>query len=215
MENRDIYYEFTQDIAGSNNGKDVEEYKAGQRIVENDLNPELFYAWQEKGVIKLATGDEAVDNFLNGDTDDIPEGTEEIDIDDVEGAGEVIVAGDGGTFVVEGEAEGETEAEGEAGADNTEGTEDTEGTEGEDTDKPSQPEELTDERIGDLVYQAKEILEVPEGEGLKDEDIARLKEIGIELKIAGMMSSQKPQTILDKINGYIDEYENVGEDIPE
>lgn len=208
MENRDIYYEFTQDIAGSNNGKDVEEYKAGQRIVENDLNPELFYAWQEKGVIKLATGDEAVDNFLNGDTDDIPEGTEEIDIDDVEGAGEVIVAGDGGTFVVEGEA----------GADNTEGTEDTEGAEGaegEDTDKPSQPEELTDERIGDLVYQAKEILEVPEGEGLKDEDIARLKEIGIELKIAGMMSSQKPQTILDKINGYIDEYENVGEDIPE
>lgn len=205
MENRDIYYEFTQDIAGSNNGKDVEEYKAGQRIVENDLNPELFYAWQEKGVIKLATGDEAVDNFLNGDTDDIPEGTEEIDIDDVEGAGEVIVAGDGGTFVVEGEA----------GADNTEDTEDTEGAEGEDTDKPSQPEELTDERIGDLVYQAKEILEVPEGEGLKDEDIARLKEIGIELKIAGMMSSQKPQTILDKINGYIDEYENVGEDIPE
>lgn len=205
MENRDIYYEFTQDIAGSNNGKDVEEYKAGQRIVENDLNPELFYAWQEKGVIKLATGDEAVDNFLNGDTDDIPEGTEEIDIDDVEGAGEVIVAGDGGTFVVEGEA----------GADNTEDTEGAEGAEGEDTDKPSQPEELTDERIGDLVYQAKEILEVPEGEGLKDEDIARLKEIGIELKIAGMMSSQKPQTILDKINGYIDEYENVGEDIPE
>ena len=45
------------------------------------------------------------------------------------------------------------------------------------------------------------------------EDIfdTRLKEIGVELKIAGMQSSQKPQTILDKINAYIDEYENVGE----
>jgi len=41
-------------------------------------------------------------------------------------------------------------------------------------------------------------------------DIAKLKEIGVELKIAGMQSSQKPQTILDKINAYIDEYENVG-----
>ena len=72
--------------------------------------------------------------------------------------------------------------------------------------------ELTDEKIGDLVYQAKEILEVPEGATLADEDIAKLKEIGVELKIAGMQSSQKPQTILDKINAYIDEYENVGED---
>ena len=52
---------------------------------------------------------------------------------------------------------------------------------------------------------------MPEGVTLADEDIAKLKEIGVELKIAGMQSSQKPQTILDKINAYIDEYENVGE----
>jgi hypothetical protein len=36
-----------------------------------------------------------------------------------------------------------------------------------------------------------------------------LKEIGIELKIAGMVTSSKPQTILDKINDYIDKYENI------
>ena len=100
----------------------------------------------------------------------------------------------------------------------TNGTDDTDTNTPEETENStegaSEGAELTDEQIGELVYQAKEILEVPEGANLSDEDIAKLKEIGIELKIEGMISSKKPQTILDKINKYIDEYENIGEEIP-
>ena len=82
------------------------------------------------------------------------------------------------------------------------------------TEGASEGSKLTDEKIGELVYQAKEILEVPEGANLSEEDIGKLKAIGIELKIEGMQTSKKPQTILDKINKYVDEYENIGEEIP-
>lgn len=77
------------------------------------------------------------------------------------------------------------------------------------------PTELTEEKIGELVHEAKTILEVPEGANLTDEDINKIYEIGVELKIAGMLTSKKPQTILDKMNKYIDEYENAEDEIPE
>ena len=183
-------YVFTKDIAGSNNGYEVENYNKNQVIEQKDLCEDLFNAWLKAGVIKDLEVGEDVENFLNDEDGNapLPEGTEIVD------EGE---AKDGA------EDAGEGEGEGEEG--NT--------PEGEENSAEGQPDtaELTDEKIGELVYQAKEILEVPEGATLADEDIAKLKEIGVELKIAGMQSSQKPQTILDKINAYIDEYENVGE----
>lgn len=90
---------------------------------------------------------------------------------------------------------------------------DGEGAGENDKDQDKDKDELTEEQIGEYVYQAKEILEAPNGEDgevLSAEDIAKLKEIGIALKIAGMVTSKNPQTILDKINKYIDEYEEAG-----
>ena len=183
-------YVFTKDIAGSNNGYEVENYNKNQVIEQNDLCEDLFNAWLKAGVIKDLDVGEDVENFLNDEDGNapLPEGTEIVD---------------------EGEAKDGTEDAGAGEDEQAEGNT----PEGEENFAEGQPDtaELTDEKIGDLVYQAKEILEVPEGATLADEDIAKLKEIGVELKIAGMQSSQKPQTILDKINAYIDEYENVGE----
>ena len=176
-------YVFTKDIAGSNNGYEVVNYNKNQVVEQKDLSEYLFNAWLKSGVIKdLEVGEDEDGNAP------LPEGTEIVDEGKVK---------DGTEDAGEGEGEGE---EGNI-------------PEGEENSAEGQPDtaELTDEKIGDLVYQAKEILEVPEGATLADEDIAKLKEIGVELKIAGMQSSQKPQTILDKINAYIDEYENVGE----
>ena len=194
-------YVFTKDIAGSNNGYEVVNYNKNQVVEQKDLSEYLFNAWLKAGVIKDLEVGEDVENFLNDEDGNapLPEGTEIVDEGEVK---------DGVEDAGEGEGEGE---EGNIPED-------------EENSAESQPDtaELTDEKIGDLVYQAKEILEVPEGATLADEDIAKLKEIGVELKIAGMQSSQKPQTILDKINAYIDEYENVGagegegeEEIPE
>lgn len=190
-------YVFTKDIAGSNNGYEVENYNKNQVIEKSALCEDLFNAWSKAGVIKELEVGEDIENFLNDEDGNapLPEGTEIVD---------------------EGEAKDGTEDAGEGEGEGEEGNT----PEGEENSAEGQPDtaELTDEKIGDLVYQAKEILEVPEGATLADEDIAKLKEIGVELKIAGMQSSQKPQTILDKINAYIDEYENVGEgeeEIPE
>jgi len=190
-------YVFTKDIAGSNNGYEVENYNKNQVIEQNDLCEELFNAWLKAGVIKDLEVGEDVENFLNDEDGNapLPEGTEIVDEGEAKDGAEDAGAGE------DEQAEGNT-------------------PEGEENSAEGQPDtaELTDEKIGDLVYQAKEILEVPEGANLSDEDIVKLKEIGVELKIAGMQSSQKPQTILDKINAYIDEYENVGEgeeEIPE
>jgi len=190
-------YVFTKDIAGSNNGYEVENYNKNQVIEQNDLCEDLFNAWLKAGVIKDLEVGEDVENFLNDEDGNapLPEGTEIVDEGEAKDGAEDAGAGE------DEQAEGNT-------------------PEGEENSAEGQPDtaELTDEKIGDLVYQAKEILEVPEGATLADEDIAKLKEIGVELKIAGMQSSQKPQTILDKINAYIDEYENVGEgeeEIPE
>lgn len=185
-------YIFTKDIAGSNNGIDVIEYKKNQIIEVEQLSEVLFIAWYNAGVIQEFPVKKDVEDFLDGKTDELPEGTEEISEDEAKELAE-----DAGTDV-EHNPEGNT-------------SEDDKNSVEEQADNA----ELTDEKIGELVYQAKEILELPEGETLKDEDIAKLKEIGIELKIAGMFTSQKAQTILDKINAYIDEYDNVGEDIPE
>lgn len=183
-------YVFTKDIAGSNNGYEVVNYNKNQVVEQKDLSEYLFNTWLKAGVIKDLEVGEDVENFLNDEDGNapLPEGTEIVDEGEVK---------DGTEDAGEGECEGE---EGNI-------------PEGEENSAEGQPDtaELTDEKIGDLVYQAKEILEVPEGATLADEDIAKLKEIGVELKIAGMQSSQKPQTILDKINAYIDEYENVGE----
>lgn len=183
-------YVFTKDIAGSNNGYEVVNYNKNQVVEQKDLSEYLFNTWLKTGVIKDLEVGEDVENFLNDEDGNapLPEGTEIVDEGEVKDGTE-----DAG------------EGEGEGGEGNI--------PEGEENSAEGQPDtaELTDEKIGDLVYQAKEILEVPEGATLADEDIAKLKEIGVELKIAGMQSSQKPQTILDKINAYIDEYENVGE----
>ena len=183
-------YVFTKDIAGSNNGYEVVNYNKNQVVEQKDLSEYLFNAWLKSGVIKDLEVGEDVENFLNDEDGNapLPEGTEIVDEGKVK---------DGTEDAGEGEGEGE---EGNI-------------PEGEENSAEGQPDtaELTDEKIGDLVYQAKEILEVPEGATLADEDIAKLKEIGVELKIAGMQSSQKPQTILDTLNAYIDEYENVGE----
>lgn len=183
-------YVFTKDIAGSNNGYEVVNYNKNQVVEQKDLSEYLFNAWLKAGVIKDLEVGEDVENFLNDEDGNapLPEGTEIVDEGEVK---------DGAEDAGEGEGEGEEGNTSEDEENSVEGQPDT--------------AELTDEKIGDLVYQAKEILEVPEGATLADEDIVKLKEIGVELKIAGMQSSQKPQTILDKINAYIDEYENVGE----
>ena len=185
-------YVFTKDIAGSNNGIDVVEYKKNQVVEQEQLSNALFLAWNNAGVIKELPVGEDVEQFLDGETDELPEGTEEITEEQANELAEQ-------TETQENDNVGEDIPE--EGKQSVEGQSDT--------------AELTDEKRGELVYQAKEILEKPEGEKLTDEDIAELKNIGIELKIAGMFTSQKPQTILDKINAYIDEYDNVGEDIPE
>ena len=183
-------YIFTKDIAGSNNGYEVVNYNKNQVIEQKDLSEYLFNAWLKAGVIKDLEVGEDIENFLNDEDGNapLPEVTEIVD---------------------EGEVKDGTEDAGEGKGEGEEGNT----PEGEENSAEGQPytAELTDEKIGELVYQAKEILEVPEGVTLADEDIAKLKEIGVELKIAGMQSSQKPQTILDKINAYIDEYENIGE----
>ena len=167
-------YLFKQDIAGSNNGYTITEYKKNDVVEQENICEYLTNAWLKAGIIEEIGEDEA-------------EKLKEISSDNA----------------------------GEAGADvNGDKETNTPEVKENSTEDVSDSAELTDEKIGDLVYQAKEILEVPEGANLSDEDVAKLKQIGIELKIEGMISSKKPQTILDKINKYIDEYENIGEEIP-
>lgn len=92
---------FNENISGSNNGFDIIDYKEGQVIEEKDISKKLLDAWTERGVISPEeeqegeeedvdnsgedvnnntsnTGNEEVDNFLNGKTDKVPEGTEEV-----------------------------------------------------------------------------------------------------------------------------------------
>ena len=191
-------YVFTQKISGSNDGYTVTDYKKGDVVEQKDLCEYLFNSWIKAGVIKELEVGEDIEAFLDGETDELPEGTEEISNDEAEKLQD--------TSSDNAEDAGAKENDGAE----TNTPEDKENS----TEGASEGAELTDEQIGELVYQAKEILEVPEGANLSDEDVAKLKEIGIALKIEGMISSKKPQTILDKINKYIDEYENIGEEIP-
>ena len=184
-------YVFTQKISGSNDGYTVTDYKKGQVVEQKDICEYLLNSWLKAGIIKELEIGKDIEAFLDGETDEVPEGTEEISEDEAKDLVEDAGAGENDN------AEGNT-------------PEDTENS----TEGASDSSELTDEKIGELVYQAKEILEVPEGANLSDEDIGKLKAIGIELKIEGMQTSKKPQTILDKINKFIDEYENVEEEIP-
>ena len=142
-------YIFTKDIAGSNNGYEVVNYNKNQVIEQKDLSEYLFNAWLKAGVIKDLEVGEDIENFLNDEDGNapLPEGTEIVDEGEVK---------DGTEDAEEGEGEGEEE--------NT--------SEGEENSAEGQPDtaELTDEKIGELVYQAKEILEVPEGVTLADED---------------------------------------------
>lgn len=131
-------YKFTKDIAGSNNGYIVNEYKKGEVIEASELNELLLNAWLDRKII----------------------------------------------LPLDGKKE-------------------------EPKEEPKQ-QENDDELIGDLVYQAKEILAKDNGEELTAEEIAKLKEIGVSLKIKGMATSKKPQTILTMINDFIDKYENIG-----
>ena len=191
-------YLFKQDIAGSNNGYTITEYKKNDVVEQENICEYLTNAWLKAGIIEEIELDKDTEAFLEGKTDKLPEGAEEIGEDEAEKLKETSSdnAGEAGADV-NGDKEANTPEEKENS-----------------TDGVSVSADLTDEKIGELVYQAKEILEVPEGADLSEEDIAKLKEIGVELKIEGMISSKKPQTILDKINAYIDEYENVGEEIP-
>lgn len=191
-------YLFKQDIAGSNNGYTITEYKKNDVVEQENICEYLTNAWLKAGIIEEIELDKDTEAFLEGKTDKLPEGAEEIGEDEAEKLKETSSdnAGEAGADV-NGYKEANTPEEKENS-----------------TDGVSDSAELTDEKIGDLVYQAKEILEVPEGADLSEEELAKLKEIGVELKIGDMISSKKPQTILDKINAYIDEYENVGEEIP-
>lgn len=191
-------YLFKQDIAGSNNGYTITEYKKNDVVEQENICEYLTNAWLKAGIIEEIELDKDTEAFLEGKTDKLPEGAEEIGEDEAEKLKE--------TSSDNAEDAGAKEND---GAD-TNTPEETENS----TEGASEGAELTDEQIGELVYQAKEILEVPEGANLSDEDVAKLKKIGVKLKIEGMISSKKPQTILDKINAYIDEYENVGEEIP-
>ena len=184
-------YVFTQKISGSNDGYTVTDYNKGQVVEQKDICEYLLNSWLKAGIIKELEVGEDIEAFLDGETDEVPEGTEEISEDEANKLAEDAGAGENDN------AEGNT-------------PKDTENS----TEGASDSSELTDEKIGELVYQAKEILEVPEGANLSEEDIEKLKAIGIELKIEGMQTSKKPQTILDKINKFIDEYENVEEEIP-
>ena len=97
-------YIFKQNIAGSNNGIDIVDYKEGQIIEEQDISKKLLDAWKEREVIfpieedgeggkvdvdnsensgetegeTSNTGDQKTDDFLNGKTDVVPEGTKEL-----------------------------------------------------------------------------------------------------------------------------------------
>jgi len=74
-------YVFTKDIAGSNNGYEVENYNKNQVIEQNDLCEDLFNAWLKAGVIKDLEVGEDVENFLNDEDGNapLPEGTEIVD----------------------------------------------------------------------------------------------------------------------------------------
>lgn len=191
-------YLFKQSISGSNNGYTITDYNKNDIVEEENICEYLTKVWLKAGIIEEIGLGEDVDVFSGVETNELPEGAEEI-----------------------------TEAEAENIENSSANAEDA-GTNENESGLANIPEdeknclngtsvgaELTDERIGELIFEAKEILEIPEGANLSDEDIAKLKQIGIELKIEGMQSSKKPQTILDKINNYIDEYENVGDDIPQ
>lgn len=190
-------YIFKQDISGSNDGYTITNYSKNEIVEAENICEYLTNSWLKAGIIEEIEIDGDVEAFLDGETDELPEDTEEI-----------------------------TEAEAENLKNSSDGIEGA-GTNENESALANIPEdekkclegttdgaELTDETIGELVYEAKEILEKPEGANLSDEDIAKLKQIGIELKIEGMQSSKKPQTIVDKINNFIDDYENVGEEIP-
>lgn len=70
-----------ENISGSNDGINVFEYKKGDVIEENKLSDYLKNAWLKNKKIEeqANTGDKEVDDFLNGKTDKVPEGTEEIE----------------------------------------------------------------------------------------------------------------------------------------
>ena len=166
-------------------------------VEKEDICEYLYNSWLKAGIIKEIEVGEDVEAFLDGETDKLPEGTEETTEDEAKAletsSDNAEDAGAGEAYYKEANTPEETKNP---------------------TESASGSSELTDEKIGELVYEAKEILEVPEGADLSDEDIEKLKAIGIALKIEGMQTSKKPQTILDKINKYIDEYENVEEEIP-
>lgn len=70
-----------KNLVGSNDGINIFEYKAGEEIEEKALSTYLKEAWlKNKSIEEQAnTGDKEVDDFLNGETDNLPEGTEEIE----------------------------------------------------------------------------------------------------------------------------------------
>lgn len=193
-------YLFKQSISGSNNGYTITDYNKNDIVEEENICEYLTKVWLKAGIIEEIGLEGDVGAFLDGETDELPEGTEEITEAEAENLENSSAnAEDAGTN------------ENEIGLANI--PEDEKNCTGD----TSVGAELTDERIGELIFEAKEILEISEipEANLSNEDIAKLKQIGIELKIEGMQSSKKPQTILDKINNYIDEYENVGDDIPQ
>lgn len=194
---------FNQNIAGSNNGYDVKEYSKDQIVDEKDLCEELITAWIKSKVITEIdaeaisnTGDEEVDAFLNGETDKLPEGTEEISEEEAKKLEEkseenaenkteteTIVAGDAGVFDENGEAKEEENAEKDEDKDK-------------DKDKDKEPD------VKDLVEEAKTLL-ASEDTSI---DTDRLKEIGIALHIQNMSKTVNGETIINKIKKFIEDY---------
>lgn len=168
-------YKFTKDILGSNNGIAVQEYKEGQIIAKQDLADVLFTAWVENGTIVPA------------DEQDIPEGE-----------------------VEENEAEGEEEQEEEETQETSETQEESSEEQGEDIPEgevvegfdeeeeiPEEAEEISEEEA--LKLEAKKLLEADE----TSIDVERLKEIGIALKINGMATCSKAETIVKKVSDFL------------
>lgn len=168
-------YKFTKDILGSNNGIAVQEYKEGQIIAKQDLADVLFTAWAENGTIVPA------------DEQDIPEGE-----------------------VEENEAEGEEEQAEETQEETSETQEESSEEQGEDIPEgevvegfdeveeiPEEAEEISEEEA--LKLEAKKLLEADE----TSIDVERLKEIGIALKINGMATCSKAETIVKKVSDFL------------
>lgn len=177
-------YLFKQNASGSNNGIAVVEYTKGQEVDEKDLSKELVKAWLARKVIE-----EIKEEDVNNSGDDVNNQDE----------------GENGNPDTEGQ-EGQEDVDNSGDKEDNSDEANTGDQEVDDflngkTDKvPEGTEEITNEEA--MLLEIKSILEKNEKE---ETDYERLREIGIALNIQNMNKVVKPETIVEKIEKYLEE----------